>query len=81
MLSLEGVSKHYGTVRAVDDVSLSIAPGEMVAVIGPSGAGKSTLLRLINRLAAPSAGRVSWDGRCVSTLKGPELRRWRARCS
>ena len=81
MLSLEGVSKHYGTVRAVDDVSLSIAPGEMVAVIGPSGAGKSTLLRLINRLAAPSAGRVSWDGRCVSTLKGPELRRWRARCA
>jgi phosphonate transport system ATP-binding protein len=81
MLVLDGVTKRYGSVAAVDGADLVINPGEMVAVIGPSGAGKSTLLRLINRLAEPSAGRVLWDGAPVSTLKGKALRDWRARCA
>lgn len=81
MLVLEGVSKHYGAVRAVDGVSLQIARGEMTAIIGPSGAGKSTLLRLINRLVEPSAGSVSWNGAPVAGLRGAALRDWRARCA
>jgi phosphonate transport system ATP-binding protein len=81
MLVLEGVSKHYGAVRAVDGVSLQIARGEMTAIIGPSGAGKSTLLRLINRLVEPSAGSVAWNGAPVAGLKGAALREWRSRCA
>jgi D-methionine transport system ATP-binding protein len=55
---IESVSKHYGTVRAVDDVSLTVERGSIVGVIGYSGAGKSTLVRLINGLERPTSGRV-----------------------
>jgi ABC-type sugar transport system ATPase subunit len=56
--SLSGVDKHYGAVRAISDIHLSIQPGEIVAVTGPSGAGKSTLGRLISGLETPTAGRL-----------------------
>ena len=54
-LVIEGLTKSFRAVNAVDDVSLSIAPGQMVGVIGRSGAGKSTMLRLVNRLADPGS--------------------------
>jgi NitT/TauT family transport system ATP-binding protein len=55
---LEGVSRSFGAVRALDGVSLRVATGEIVAVVGPSGCGKTTLLELVCGLGAPSAGRV-----------------------
>jgi ATP-binding cassette subfamily B protein len=62
-------------VRVLDDVSLRLEPGEIVAVVGPSGAGKSTLAGLIARLYDPSAGRVLLDGRDVRELDVAFLRR------
>jgi phosphonate transport system ATP-binding protein len=70
MLQLDGLTKNYGAVRAVDAVSLSVGKGEMIGIIGRSGAGRSTLLRLINRLLDPSSGSLTWEGRDVSRLSG-----------
>jgi phosphonate transport system ATP-binding protein len=77
MLEIQGLTRRFGTKAAVDDVSLSIAPGAFVGVIGRSGAGKSTLLRMINRLVEPNAGRIVADGVDVVRLRGAKLRRWR----
>ncbi len=81
MLRIEALTKTYGDVRAVDDVTLEVPRGQMVGVIGRSGAGKSTLLRMLNRLSEPSAGRVVFADEDVSALTGAALRRWRARCA
>ena len=69
MIDIEDLTKHFGAVRALDGVSLSVAAGEVVCLIGPSGSGKSTLLRCINFLEEPTSGvvrvggrRVGWDG-------------------
>src|SRR3954453_17534551 len=62
IISMEHVSKHFGTLRALDDVSIDVARGEVMMIIGPSGSGKSTLLRCINYLEVPDAGRVVVDG-------------------
>ena len=66
---LNGVSKSFGPVRAVQEVSLEIARGELMAVLGPSGCGKTTLLRLMAGFERPEAGRISVGGR---ELAGPE---------
>ena len=66
-------------VRALDGVDLAIAPGAFVAIIGPSGSGKSTLLRTVNLIVPPTAGRVLFDGRDVTSLRGEELLRYRRR--
>ncbi|MFP4601493.1 MAG: ATP-binding cassette domain-containing protein, partial [Halochromatium sp.] len=58
-LRLIGLSKRYRTGdQALNEVSLSVPPGQVLGLIGPSGAGKSTLIRCINRLVEPSAGQV-----------------------
>jgi thiamine transport system ATP-binding protein len=62
MLSLRDVSVSYDGLRAVDDVSLDLPDGEVLAVVGPSGCGKSTLLRVIAGLEVLAAGSVAWDG-------------------
>ncbi len=80
-MSIEGVSRHFGSKAAVADVSFQIERGSFVGVIGRSGAGKSTLLRLINRLIDPTEGRILFDGREVTTLRGRELREWRAQAA
>ena len=81
MLKIDNLTCQFGTKRAVNEVSLAIAPGSFVGVIGRSGAGKSTLLRMINRLQDPTAGRITWHGKDVTALRGAELRAWRASCA
>jgi polar amino acid transport system ATP-binding protein len=63
ILALKGISKRFGTHQALQDVSLAIEPGEVVAIIGASGSGKSTLLRCINGLEIPDSGTIEFDGR------------------
>ena len=81
MLELQGLTRRFGAVTAVDAVTLSVPAGQLVGIIGRSGAGKSTLLRMINRLADPTSGRILYNGRDVSVLRGAELRRWRTDCA
>ncbi|MFE4198653.1 amino acid ABC transporter ATP-binding protein [Paenarthrobacter sp. NPDC056912] len=64
-ISLESVVKRYGDHTVINDVSLSVREGEVIAIIGPSGAGKSTLLRCINLLEVPDSGRVTVEGNHV----------------
>src|SRR6478735_10059501 len=61
-------------VKAVDDVSFSIAPGETLGLVGESGCGKTTLGRAIVRLVEPTAGTVSLEGADITKLSGAELR-------
>lgn len=68
MMTLENLSKHFGGVRAVDDVSLTIREGEIFGLIGPNGSGKSTTVNLITGLYTPTSGRVTLDGRDLTAL-------------
>jgi len=86
LLKVERLTKTFGSLVAVDNVSFEVPRGQMVGIIGRSGAGKSTLLRMINRLADASSGRILcddvFDGEVdVCTLKGRRVRQWRARCA
>ncbi|HEV2978674.1 MAG TPA: amino acid ABC transporter ATP-binding protein [Casimicrobiaceae bacterium] len=65
ILALNGICKRFGTHVALDDVSLTIESGEVVAIIGRSGSGKTTLLRCINGLEVPDSGEIVFDGRPV----------------
>ena len=65
ILALSGISKRFGTHVALDDVSLSVETGEVLAIIGRSGSGKTTLLRCINGLEIPDSGELLFDGRRV----------------
>src|SRR5260370_1046729 len=65
ILALNGISKRFGTHIALDDVSLSIETGEVVAIIGRSGSGKTSLLRCINGLEVPDSGEIVFDGHRV----------------
>src|SRR6202453_3377506 len=89
MIRLNGVTRSYPArvdennggpdlLKALDDISLSIAPGEWVAVMGPSGSGKSTLVNLIGCLDRPTSGEIWLDGHNVAGISAGELSRVRA---
>src|SRR6185503_336382 len=66
MIVIKNLDKHFGHVRAVNNISLDIQAGQVVVIIGPSGSGKSTLLRCINHLETPTAGDIWVDGMHLS---------------
>jgi ABC-type proline/glycine betaine transport system ATPase subunit len=77
-LVLDGVSKSFGSFRAVDSFSLQLAEGEFVSLLGPSGCGKTTTLRMIAGFIDPTEGQIAMDGRVLSSPAGatpPEKRR------
>jgi iron(III) transport system ATP-binding protein len=77
-VSLKGLTRRYGDVAAVKDLSLEVKPGELVALLGPSGCGKTTTLRLVAGFLAPEAGEIWVGDRCLSssaTVVPPERRR------
>ena len=77
-ISVEKLSFTYpGNLHpAVDNISLSIKKGEIVALVGPNGAGKSTLVRLLTRLYDPDSGTVKWDGKDIRTMDPDEYRKF-----
>ena len=68
MLELEGLSRRYGEVVALDDVSFAVEPGQMVGFVGPNGAGKTTAMRIALGGLEPDAGEVRWRGRRVDAV-------------
>ncbi len=85
MIKLKNVSRLYpakaetsGGIRALDDFSLSVDPGEWIAVMGPSGSGKSTLVNLVGCLDRPTSGEIWLDGQNVANISANELNRVRA---
>ncbi|MEI7851333.1 MAG: ATP-binding cassette domain-containing protein [Kiritimatiellales bacterium] len=77
LLKVEKVSVRYGELEAVRGVSLSLKPGETLGLVGESGCGKSSLGRAILALEPVAAGRVAFDGRSVTALKGAALKQFR----
>jgi osmoprotectant transport system ATP-binding protein len=75
MIEVEQVSRQFGPLLAVDNVSLTIERGTITVLVGTSGSGKSTLLRIINRLIEPTSGTIRINGRDTASLSGEELRR------
>ncbi|MGO9538974.1 MAG: ABC transporter ATP-binding protein, partial [Terriglobales bacterium] len=87
MIRLKNVTKSYpakaeenngGLIKALDDISLSIASGEWVAMMGPSGSGKSTMVNLIGCLDRPTSGEIWLDGQNVASMSASELNHVRA---
>src|SRR6478609_3761792 len=74
-LVLDRVSRHFGGLKAVDGVSLSIPSGRITSLIGPNGAGKSTVVNLVCGLLRLSEGRVLLDGRDIGSAEAPEIAR------
>ncbi|WP_298958830.1 branched-chain amino acid ABC transporter ATP-binding protein/permease [uncultured Methylobacterium sp.] len=68
VLQVEGLSKHFGGLKAVDEVSFSVARGGIHALIGPNGSGKTTTLNVLSGLYSPTGGRVRLDGRDITAM-------------
>jgi branched-chain amino acid transport system ATP-binding protein len=73
LLQVDGASKRFGNLVAIDDVSLTIEPGELRAIIGPNGAGKTTFFNLVSGLLSPTSGAIRFEERDVTALP-PEQR-------
>ncbi len=79
MLQLHNISKSFGSLKVLDDVSLTIPDSAVTAIVGPSGAGKTTLLQIAGTLALPDSGRVTYDGVEVTSLNDRRLSEFRNR--
>lgn len=75
MIEVNGLTKHYGDLVVLEDVSFTVEKGETISIIGPSGSGKSTLLRCINRLETPTSGEIKIGGEVVTEKNVNRLRR------
>jgi len=73
LLEAEGLTKHFGGLPALKDVTFAVAKGQILGLIGPNGAGKSTLLNLISGVFRPSRGRVLFHGRDVTGLRPHQI--------
>jgi phosphonate transport system ATP-binding protein len=86
-LKIQGLTKKFGDLVAVDHLNFEVPTGQMVGIIGRSGAGKSTLLRMINRLTESTAGTILCDEVFgsqeidVCKLRGKKVRQWRGKCA
>jgi branched-chain amino acid transport system ATP-binding protein len=76
LLRVDNVFKHFGSLIAVSDVSMTVEPGELRAVIGPNGAGKTTFFNTISGFMVPTSGRIIFDGEDITTVL-PARRVWR----
>ena len=75
MLNVDGVECRYGSVKVLEDVSLSVKEGDFVGILGPNGSGKTTLLKSISRTLKPQKGAILLDGADIYSLKGVEVAR------
>jgi len=75
LLQVKNVSKHFGSLIAVNDISMTVEPGELRAIIGPNGAGKTTFFNLITGFFTPTSGSIVFDGQDVTHLL-PARRVW-----
>lgn len=72
LLAIENVSKHFGSIKAVDGVSLSIAQQKIHGIVGPNGAGKTTLFNIVSGFLSATAGEITLDGRKLTTAPAHE---------
>ncbi|MGN1246869.1 MAG: ABC transporter ATP-binding protein [Muribaculaceae bacterium] len=79
MIEIENITKYYGKLHVLRDVSLTIDKGEIVSIVGQSGAGKTTLLQIMGTLDAPDSGIVKYDGVEVMKMRSKELSHFRNR--
>ena len=79
LLAIAGVSKYFGGVRAVEDVTVSIRRGEIMSVIGPNGAGKTSLLNMISGFYRPTSGTITLEGRDITHARPSRSPHWVSR--
>ena len=72
-LTISGVSKHFGGVRAVEGVTLSVPRGSLVSIIGPNGAGKTSLLNMISGFYRPDAGSIVFEGNDITSIRPSQI--------
>ncbi|MDE6533964.1 MAG: ABC transporter ATP-binding protein [Muribaculaceae bacterium] len=77
MIEIRNVTKSYGPLTILHDVSLNVPDGEIMAIVGPSGAGKTTLLQIAGSLDRPDSGKVIFDGTDIFSLKDKKLSQFR----
>lgn len=74
-LAVQGLSRHFSGVKAVDDLNFALLPGETVALVGPNGAGKSTVIQLLSGVEKPTTGRITLDGQRIDGLAPERIAR------